>query len=73
MFSIHHTDSVSNDSTVVIGLDIGTYVQYSVTLFVLSLLTAIILVTWAGYILYQGYGYDLLDAAHCYCREDHMG
>ena len=47
MLSIHHTDSVSNDSTFVIGLDIGTYFGYSVTLFVLSLVTAVILVTWA--------------------------
>lgn len=50
MLSIHHRDSVSNDSTVVIGLDIGTYFGYSVTLFVLSLVTAVILVTWTLYI-----------------------
>ena len=50
MLSIHHTDSVSNDSTVAIGLDIGTYFGYSVTLFALSLVMTVILVTWAIYI-----------------------
>ena len=64
MLSIHHTDSVSNDSTVAIGLDIGTYFGYSVTLFVLSLVAAVILVTWGLYICQEYYNNEDLDT---YC------
>ena len=72
MFSIHHTDSVSNDSTVVIGLNIGTYFGYSVTLFVLSLEMTVILVTWAIYICQKYNNNDVLDGYHLSSKE-HMG
>ena len=72
MISIHHTDSVSNDSTVVIGLNIGTYFGYSVTLFALSLVMTVILVTWAIYIYQKYNNNDVLDGYHLSTTE-HMG
>ena len=72
MFSIHHTDSVSNDSTVVIGLDIGTYFGYSVTLFVLSLVMTVLLVMWARFIC-QVIGKNVVSDAYCWSNEEQIG